>query len=156
MMQGYYKDPEQTSAAFHEGWFKTGDLVRRGADGNYTFVARKKDIIRRRGENIAGAEIDRIIAMHAAVAEVAAIGVSAEIGEEEILVAIVPKSGASLSAEEVRQWCGAHLAEFKVPRYVAFVESMPHTPTHKIAKHVLRQDPTLLERAVDLQDRQKA
>jgi len=150
MMQRYYKDPEQTAAAFHEGWFKTGDIVRRGSDGNYSFVARKKDIIRRRGENIAGLEIDRTIAAHPAVSEVAAIGVKAEIGEEEVLVAIVPKPGASLTAQEIKQWCSERLAAFKVPHYVAFVESLPHTPTHKVAKHILKKDATLLERAVDL------
>ena len=150
VMQRYYKDPEQTAAAFHDGWFKTGDFVRRGSDGNYTFVARKKDIIRRRGENIAGLEIDRAIATHPAVSEVAAIGVQADIGEEEVLVAIVPKPGTSPTAEEIKQWCSERLAAFKVPRYVTFVESLPHTPTHKVAKHILKRDATLRARAVDL------
>lgn len=156
MMKGYYKDPEQTAAVFHDGWFATGDLVRRGSDGNFTFVARKKDIIRRRGENIAGLEIDRVIAAHPAVSQVAAIGVKAEIGEEEVLVAIVRKAGASLSAEEIKAWCGERLAAFKVPRYVAFVDSLPHTPTHKVAKHILKKDPTVVEKAVDLQASQVA
>ena len=150
MMQGYYKDPEQTAAAFHDGWFATGDLVRRGSDGNFTFVARKKDIIRRRGENIAGLEIDRVIASHPGVSEVAAIGVKAEIGEEEVLVAIVPKAGAKLAANDIKVWCGERLADFKTPRYVVFMESLPHTPTHKVAKHVLKKDETLVSRAVDL------
>jgi len=156
IMQGYYKDAEQTTAAFQDGWFKTGDLVRRGADGNYAFVARKKDIIRRRGENIAGLEIDRIIAAHPAVSEVGAIGVKADIGEEEVLVAIVPKPGASLTPEEIKIWCSERLVAFKVPRYVTFVDSLPHTPTHKVAKHILKKDSTLLERAVDLHAPQKA
>ena len=151
IMQRYYKDPEQTAAAFHDGWFKTGDLVRRGSDGNYTFVARKKDIIRRRGENIAGLEIDRTIAVHPAVSEVAAIGVNADIGEEEVLVAVVPKPMASLTAEEIKSWCSERLAAFKVPRYVAFLDALPHTPTHKVAKHILKKDPTLLQRAIDLE-----
>ena len=151
ILQGYYKDPEQTAASFHDGWFKTGDLVRRERDGNYTFVARKKDIIRRRGENIAGAEIDRIVASHPSVAEAAAIGVSADLGDEEVLVAVVLKGGATLTAQEIGDWCSQRLAAFKVPRYVTFVDMIPHTPTHKVAKHILKKDASVLARAVDLQ-----
>ena len=149
LMQGYYKDPAQTAASFRDGWFMTGDLVRRDADGYFHFVARKKDIIRRRGENIAGAELDRVISEHPAVAEVAAIAVPAEIGEEEALVAIVRKAGAEVDAAAIRDWCGARLAAHKVPRYIAFVDELPHTPTHKVAKHVLKADATLRARAVD-------
>jgi crotonobetaine/carnitine-CoA ligase len=149
LMQGYYRDPAQTAAAFRDGWFLTGDLVRRDADGDYWFVARKKDIIRRRGENIAGAELDRVIGAHPAVAEVAAIAVPADIGEEEALVAIVPKAGATVTAEDIRAWCAGRLAAHKVPRYVAFVDQLPHTPTHKVAKHVLKADAGLRARAFD-------
>ena len=150
MMQGYYKDPVQTAAAFHDGWFKTGDIVRRERDGNYTFITRKKDIIRRRGENIAGAEIDKAVAAHPAVSAAAAIGVNAEIGEEEVLVAVVLRANMTVSAQEIRDWCGERLAAFKLPRYVAFVDALPHTPTHKLAKHVLKKDPNLFAHAIDL------
>jgi crotonobetaine/carnitine-CoA ligase len=150
VMQGYYRDPEQTAAAFRDGWFLTGDLVRRDPDGFYYFVARKKDIIRRKGENIAGAELDRVVGMHPGVAEAAAIPVPAELGEDEILIAVVRKAGADVTAGEIGRWCGEHLAPVKVPRYVVFVESLPHTPTHRVAKFPLRLDPTLLARAVDL------
>lgn len=150
MMQGYFRDPEQTAGAFHEGWFKTGDLVKRGSDGIFTFVARKKDVIRRRGENISGLEIDRVVAAHPAVAQVAAVGVRADIGEEEVLVAIVVKPNMTLTAHEVKEWCAKQLAAFKCPRYVLFVDSLPHTPTHKVAKHVVKKDPNLAEKAVDL------
>lgn len=151
LMQGYYRDPEQTKAAFRDGWFLSGDLVRRDPDGYYFFVARKKDIIRRRGENVAGAELDRVIGEHPAVSEAAAIAVDSELGEDEILVAVVRKTGTALSAEEIRDWCAARLAAHKVPRFVAFVDQLPHTPTHKVAKHVLKKDPTLRARAVDFQ-----
>ncbi len=110
IMQGYFRDPQQTRAAFRDGWFLTGDLVRRDADGYFYFVSRKKDIIRRRGENIAGAELDRVIGAHPAVHEAAAIPVPAELGEDEILVAIVRKPGHALTAEAVAQWCGERLA----------------------------------------------
>jgi crotonobetaine/carnitine-CoA ligase len=150
LMQGYYKDPEQTAASFIDGWFKTGDLVKRDADGYFFFVARKKDIIRRRGENISGAEIDRVIGDHPAVVQCAALAVPAELGEDEILVAITLKPGAQVSAEEIADWCGARLAAIKVPRYVAFVDSLPQTATHRVAKFKLRGDKELLARAVDL------
>jgi crotonobetaine/carnitine-CoA ligase len=152
VMQGYFRDPEQTRAAFRDGWFMTGDLVSRDADGHYTFVSRKKDIIRRRGENIAGAEIDRVIQAHPGVFEVAAVPVPSELGEDEILAAIVPKPGVKLEPQEVAQWCAERLAAMKVPRFVLFVDELPHTPTHKIAKQVLKADPTLKSRAVDLQE----
>ncbi|MGQ0522641.1 MAG: class I adenylate-forming enzyme family protein [Betaproteobacteria bacterium] len=150
IMQGYFRDPEQTRAAFRDGWFLTGDLVRRDADGYFYFVSRKKDIIRRRGENIAGAELDRVVGAHPAVHEAAAIAVPSELGEDEILVAVVPKSGHRISAEEIAQWCRERLAAMKVPRFVAVVEALPHTPTHKVAKALMRSDATLKARAVDL------
>jgi crotonobetaine/carnitine-CoA ligase len=151
VMQGYFRDPEQTRAAFHDGWFMTGDLVKHDADGYFTFVSRKKDIIRRRGENIAGAEIDRVIQSHPGVFEVAALPVPSELGEDEILVAIVPKPGATLTPREIAQWCAERLAAMKVPRFVLLVDELPHTPTHKVAKQVLKADSTLRSRAVDLQ-----
>lgn len=151
IMQGYFRDPEQTRNAFRDGWFLTGDLVRRDADGYFFFVSRKKDIIRRRGENISGAELDRIIGEHPAVFEVAAIAVPSELGEDEILVAVVPRPGQSVTPAEIAQWSRERLAPQKVPRYVAIVEALPHTPTHKILKAKLRADAQLRARAVDLQ-----
>ncbi|WIY53168.1 AMP-binding protein [Devosia sp. YIM 151766] len=151
LMQGYFRDPEQTAAAFRDGWFATGDLVRRDRDGYYFFLSRKKDIIRRRGENISGAELDRVIGEHPAVHEAAAIAVPAELGEDDILVAIVLRPGLTLRAEDVAAWCVERLAAMKVPRFVTFVEKLPHTPTHKIAKAVLRADSSLLEQATDLE-----
>jgi crotonobetaine/carnitine-CoA ligase len=151
IMQGYFRDPVQTREAFVDGWFKTGDIVRRDADGYFFFVSRKKDIIRRRGENIAGAELDRVIDAHPAVHESAAVPVPAELGEDEILIAVVLKPGEHATAQEIADWCRERLAPQKVPRYVAFVDELPHTPTHKVAKTVLRSDPTLRQRATDLQ-----
>jgi crotonobetaine/carnitine-CoA ligase len=150
IMQGYFRDPEQTRAAFVDGWFRTGDLVRRDADGYFFFIARKKDIIRRRGENISGAELDRVIAEHPAVHEAAAIPVPAELGEDDILVAVVKRPGYDVTAEEIATWCRERLAPMKVPRFVAFVDELPHTPTHKVAKMTLRADTSLRDRATDL------
>lgn len=151
IMQGYFRDPEQTTNTFHDGWFKTGDLVKRDADDYFYFISRKRDIIRRRGENIAAAELDRVVGEHPAVAEAGTIAVPSELGEDEIFVVVAPKVGAKVTADEIAEWCRARLAPQKVPRYVAFIDELPHTPTHKIAKAVLRADTALRARAVDLQ-----
>jgi carnitine-CoA ligase len=150
IMQGYFRDPEQTAGTFHDGWFKTGDLVKRDGDGYYYFISRKRDIIRRRGENIAAAELDRVVGEHPAVAEAGTIAVPSELGEDDIFVVVVTRPGAQVTAEEIAEWCRARLAPQKVPRYVAFVDELPHTPTHKIAKAALRADAALRARAVDL------
>lgn len=149
-MLGYFRDPEHTAAAFQDGWLKTGDMVRRDADGWFFYASRKKDIIRRRGENIAGAELDMVIGGHPAVYETAAIAVPSALGEDEILAAVVLKPGERADAASIADWCRERLAPHKVPRYVAFVETLPHTPTHKVAKARMRQDATLLAGAVDL------
>jgi crotonobetaine/carnitine-CoA ligase len=151
VMLGYYRDPEQTAAAFSDGWFRTGDLAWRDADGFYWFVARRKDIIRKRGENISGAELDRVIEAHPQVLQAAAIPVPDPLGEDEILVAVVPKAGATLDAAALASWCRERLAAIKVPRYVAFVDRLPLTPTHRVAKFKLREQADALRaRATDL------
>ncbi|HYG42442.1 MAG TPA: AMP-binding protein [Bordetella sp.] len=149
IMKGYYKNPEQTEAAFRDGWFLTGDLAYQDEDGYFWFVARKKDIIRRRGENISGAELDRVLGSHPDILEAATIGVPSKLGEDDILAAIVLKDSAGLTAMELVDWCKPRLSPIKVPRYVAFVQSLPHTPTHRVAKFELKADRALLERAVD-------
>jgi crotonobetaine/carnitine-CoA ligase len=153
VMTGYFRDPEQTKAAFVDGWFRTGDLIRRDKNGFYTFVSRKKDIIRRRGENISGAEIDRVVMEHPAVEQVAAVAVPSTLGEDDILVAVVKRKGAKVEASDIADWCAERLAPMKVPRYVAFLDQLPYTPTSKINKNALRQDTTLIARASDLGDR---
>lgn len=151
IMQGYFRDPEQTAGTFHDGWFKTGDLVKRDGDGYYYFISRKRDIIRRRGENIAAAELDRVVGEHPAVVEAGTIAVPSELGEDEIFVVCAVKPDAKVTAQEIAEWCRARLAPQKVPRFVAFVDELPHTPTHKIAKAQLREDKALRAKAVDLQ-----
>ena len=153
IMQGYYRDPEATAAAFRDGFFLTGDLGWMDAQGYFWFVARKKDIIRRRGENISGAEIDRVVGDHPEVVEAAAIGVPAELGEDEVLLAVVKKPGSRLTEQELAEWCRTRLAPFKQPRFVLFADALPRTPTHRIAKFELRKDATLKQRAVDLNER---
>src|SRR5437762_7029337 len=117
-MQGYYRDPEQTAQVIQNGWFLTSDVVYRDAEGYYYFVARKKDIIRRRGENISGAELDRVISEHPGVLEAAAIAVPSELGEDDILVAVVAKPSVELTVADIMEWSRARLAPMKVPRHV--------------------------------------
>ena len=152
VMQGYYQDPALTEAVFQDGWFRTGDLVRQDDDGYYLFIERQKDIIRRRGENISGAELDQIVGQHPDVQTAATIAVASELGEDDILMAVVPKPATSLTEHLLRQWCEKRMNPAKLPRYIVFVDSLPYTPSHRIAKFQLRRDPDLRGRAVEFPD----
>lgn len=148
-MLHYFNDPKQSAEAFLDGWLRTGDLAWRDEDGYFYYVARKKDIIRRRGENIAGAELDRVLGEHPQIVEAAAIGVPAPLGDEDILVVLVARSSPPPSPQQIIDWCTPRLAAMKVPRYIVYAEALPHTPTQRIAKYVLKQDKTLVARAWD-------
>ena len=150
-MVEYFRDPKQTAEAYADGWLKTGDMARRDADGYFYFIARKKDIIRRRGENIAGAELDRVIGEHPGVLEAATIGVPAPLGDEDILAVVVARSqpAPTPTPQSIIDWCMPRLAAMKLPRYVVFVDSLPHTPSQRVMKYALKKDTTLLTRAWD-------
>jgi len=150
IMLGYFRDPERTQTAFRDGWFLTGDLVRQDEDGYFFFVGRKKDMFRRRGENISALEVERAIESHPSVIEAAAIAVPSELGEDDILAAIVTRPDVTLNAREIAQWCRQKLAAVKVPRYIVFIPELPHVGPQKVAKEVLRKDASLRERAVDI------
>lgn len=154
VMQGYFRDPAQTQQAFHDGWLKTGDLVKCDEDGYYYHLSRKKDIIRRRGENIAAAELEMVIGELPGIYQIAAIAVPSELGEDEILIAAVKKPDASLTEQDVVDWCRTRLTAVKVPRFVSFLKELPLTPTHKILKTALRADPQVRQNAVDFQARE--
>jgi crotonobetaine/carnitine-CoA ligase len=154
LMQGYYRDAEQTQASFRDGWFLTGDLGWRDDDDFFFFYTRRKDIIRRRGENISGAEIDSVVGSHPDVLECAALGVPSELGEEEVLVAVVGRVGVKPSLADIRAYACARLAPLKQPRYLVLVDSLPHTGSMKIAKFRLKPDlKDLLARATDFSHR---
>jgi acyl-CoA synthetase (AMP-forming)/AMP-acid ligase II len=129
LMVGYYRDPERTADAMRGGWFHTGDDARQDEDGFFFFVDRKKDIIRRRGENIASVEIERVLNDHPAVAESAVIPVPSALSEDDIHAYVVLKPGAQTTAEELQAWCEARLARFKMPQSVRFVTHFPR-PRH--------------------------
>jgi crotonobetaine/carnitine-CoA ligase len=137
-MQGYWRKPEETVAAWRNLWFHTGDFLRRHPDGQYEYVGRKKDAIRRRGENISAWEIERAVGAHPGVLEVAAIGVPSELGEEDVAVLIVRRAGADPAAQEIVEFAAKDLQTFAVPRYVEFVDTLPKTPSERIAKSEVR------------------
>jgi crotonobetaine/carnitine-CoA ligase len=137
---GYYRMPEKTVEAWQGLWFHTGDTLVRDGDGFYRFVDRKKDAIRRRGENISSFEVERLVVTHPDVLETAAVPVSSELGEDEVLVCIVRRAGSTLTAAELVAHCEGLMARFMVPRYVRFVDALPKTPTEKVQKFRLREE----------------
>lgn len=139
LMDGYWGMPEATLAAFRDQWFHTGDLLRRDADGWYSFVGRRKDIIRRRGENISAAEVEMVLETHPDVMECAAVGVPSEMTEDDLLVCIVPRADAALDPRALVTWCSERMARFMVPRYVRLLPTLPKTPTDKVEKFRLRE-----------------
>jgi len=137
--QGYYKMPDATVQARRNLWFHTGDRGLLDEDGFLYFVDRKKDAIRRRGENISSYEIEQILLRHPAVEDVAAYAVNSEMSEDEVMVSIVCRSGQSLEPAEVIRFCQENMAYFMVPRYVEFVPLLPRTMTEKVEKYKLKQ-----------------
>ncbi len=140
VMKGYFKDPQRTAEVLRDGWLYTGDNAWKDEEGFSYFVDRKKDVIRRRGENISSAEIESVMDGHPKVLESAAIGVSSDISDEEVKLLIVPKPGETIDPEEIFRWCSDRLARFKVPRYLEIRDSFPMTPTHKVEKYKLRHE----------------
>jgi carnitine-CoA ligase len=137
---GYYGSPEATADCFRNMWFHTGDRVWRDEDGYFYFLDRMKDAIRRRGENISAFDLECEVNMHPAVLESAAIGVPSELEDEEVKLAVVVRPGASLEPGELVEYCEQQLPRYMVPRYIEFVDSLPRTPTDKVAKYRLRAD----------------
>lgn len=137
VMQGYYKNPEATAATIRDGWLYTGDLGSCDADGYFYIVGRKKEMIIRGGENIYPKEIEEVLYRHPAVAEAAVVGLPDPIWGEQVAAFIVPRPDVPVSAEAIIAYCQEHLADFKCPRVVEFVESFPKTATGKIQKNRL-------------------
>ncbi len=138
-MLGYYKMPEATVAAFRNQWFHTGDRGYLDDDGYLWFVDRKKETIRRRGENISAYEVEMLIAKHEAVHEVAAIAVASDLSEDDVMVYVVKKSGATLTEAQLVTFCADTMSYYMVPRYVAFIDALPKTASEKIEKYKLKQ-----------------
>jgi crotonobetaine/carnitine-CoA ligase len=138
-MKGYLGDPAETARVLADGWFKTGDLVRRDAAGNYAFVARKKEVLRRRGENVAAGEIEAALAAHPAVHEAAVVGVPSPLGEDDIVAFVAPMPDQAFDAEALRAFVKERLADYKVPSRIHRVDALPRTATERVAKHLLKE-----------------
>jgi carnitine-CoA ligase len=138
MFLEYYHKPEKTVGAWRNLWFHTGDLMKIDADGYYYFVDRKKDIIRRRGENIAPYDVEAVLNEHPGVLESAVVGVPSEVGEEDIKAVVQLKVGAVVSAEDLFGFAEARLPLFMVPRYIEFVDELPRTVNQKTQRNLLR------------------
>jgi carnitine-CoA ligase len=134
---GYWQMPAETAELKVDGWVRTGDLVTVNADGTYTFVARKKEVLRRRGENLSPLEVEEVLLGHPAVQDCAVVGVPSELSEEEVKAFVVAPPGQRLDFAELRAWTAQRLAAFKVPRFWEAVDALPRTPTARIAKHRL-------------------
>ncbi len=159
MSNGYWNHPEWTVTAWRNQWFHTGDMLMRDAHGNYYFVDRSKDAIRRRGENISSMEVENEINAHPNVLECAVIPVESVHTEQEVMAVVVAKQGLHVHPEDLVRFLEPRMAYFMIPRYVDFVEALPKTPTGKIQKFPLREQgvtPTTWDResaGVELQRR---
>ena len=152
MNSGYYKNPQATAAAWRNGWFHTGDSFRRDAEGYFYFVDRKKDAIRRRGENISSFEVEAEVTQHPSVREAAAVGVPSEFSEDEVLVVVAPVAGIEIDPVALIEFLRPRMAHFMIPRYIRVLPELPKTPSNKVMKHELRQEGV----TADTWDRERA
>ena len=138
MGTAYHKEEAATARAWRNGWFHTGDAFRTDADGDFFFVDRIKDKMRRRGENISSMEIEREVNAFPEVADSAAVAVPSEFGEDEVMIVVEVKPGNRIDPAQLIEFLVPRMAHFMVPRYVRFIEKLPKTPTMKVEKHLLR------------------
>jgi fatty-acyl-CoA synthase len=139
LMLGYYDDEERTKAAFHGGWFHSGDLATVDDEGYITVVDRKKDMIKSGGENVASREVEEMIYRLPQVSEVAVIGLPHPKWVEAVAAVVVAKPGAQLTEAQVIEHCAGHMAGFKTPKAVVLVDALPKNPSGKLLKRELRQ-----------------
>jgi crotonobetaine/carnitine-CoA ligase len=141
MNVGYYRQPDATVAAWRNGWFHTGDAFRRDLDGNYFYVDRRGDTLRRRGENISSFQVENEVRTHPDVEEVACVGVPAEFGEHEVKIFVVAAEGRVIEPAALVGYLDERLPRFMVPRYVETVDHLPKTQTLRVQKFDLRARP---------------
>ncbi|OWJ80283.1 AMP-binding protein [Haematobacter genomosp. 1] len=140
LMKGYHNAPAATVEAMRNGWFHTGDGFRRDAAGQFFFVDRLKDVIRRRGENISSFALEAEVTAHPDVRECAAVAVPSAFSEDEVLIVVTPVASRIIDAEALVAYLAAQLPKFMVPRYVRVMDDLPKTASGKIQKHILRTD----------------
>jgi fatty-acyl-CoA synthase len=139
LMLGYLDDPAETAEAFAGGWFHSGDLGFYDEHGLLHVVDRKKDMIKTGGENVASREVEEVLYRHAGVQEVAVFGVAHPVWVEAVVAAVVPRHGVSLTEDDIVAHCREHLAGFKTPKQVIFVDALPKNPSGKLLKRALRE-----------------
>jgi crotonobetaine/carnitine-CoA ligase len=139
-MDAYYSMPDATVKAFRNCWYHTGDFGYKDEDGYLYFVDRKKDALRKGGENISSFEVEEVIRSNPKVLDVAVFAVPSELTEDEVMTAVVLKPGEQMTPEELIAWCEPRMAHFAVPRYVEFRDSLPKTPTLRVEKYKLREE----------------
>ena len=137
---GYYLAAEATAAAWRNGWFHTGDGFIADADGDFLFVDRMKDAIRRRGENVSAFEVEREIMEFPGIREVAVVAVPSQYGEDEVMAVIAPVPGHRIDPAELDAFLVPRLAHFMVPRYIRLMDELPKTSTQKVQKFLLREE----------------
>jgi crotonobetaine/carnitine-CoA ligase len=147
MMRGYFNRPDLADAVDPDGWFLTEDLGVLDHDGYCWFRGRTAELIRCRGENVAASEVEAVLLTHPAVSEAACVGVPSELGEEDIVAAVVLRPGTAIDPAGLAAHCDGRLAPHKHPRWLVVRPALPKTPTEKVARHTLRADPGLLEGA---------
>jgi len=136
---GYYRDPEATSQTLKAGWLHTGDLGRLDEEGFLYIVDRQKDMIITGGENIYPREIEEVLYAHPKILEAAVIGLPDPTWGERIHAVVALKEGESLAEQEVIDYCKAHIASFKKPKSVEFVDRLPRSPAGKVLKRILKE-----------------
>jgi len=137
--KGYWNNPQGTKETFTNGWLRTGDVGKVDEDGYLFLLDRKKDMIIRGGENIYCIEVENALFSHPKVLEAAVVGVPDKIFGEQVKAAIVLKPGETATEEEIRTFCLKHLADYKVPKYVTFLDALPRNPGGKVVKSILRE-----------------
>jgi crotonobetaine/carnitine-CoA ligase len=136
----YYKNPAATAEKTKGGWIRSGDLAYQDEDGYFFFVDRKSDFMRRRGENISSFEVEKIINRHPSVLESAAYAIPSELGEDDVMVALVLQPGAQLNPDSLMHHCETHMAYFMLPRYLRVVDAFPKTGTERTMKYQLKSE----------------
>jgi len=152
MLLEYYKMPDKTVDAWRDLWFHTGDYLYYDEEGYFHFVDRKKDALRRRGENISSYEVEKVINSHPAVLESVAVAGKSEVGEDEVMVCLTLKPHQKLTPEQLTAYCEERMAYFMVPRYIRIMQTLPKTPTERVEKYKLREEGV----TPDTWDREKA
>jgi long-chain acyl-CoA synthetase len=140
VMKGYWRNPEATRRAFHDGWFLTGDIGKVDEEGYFSIEERKKDMLKVSGFSVFPAEVESIMYHHPAIAEVGVVGVPDPYRGEDPLAFVVlkPDAKGTVSAEQIIEWCRSNMSVYKAPRQIRFIEALPKTASGKVLKRVLR------------------